>query len=86
MPTTGGSYFHSNRPEIAVAARLRNIEHRTMLARLYMDTVMTNETEQMKEFLMIAIEQLSEQEYSQLLSTLAQRIYADITDQESDLE
>ena len=57
-----------------------------MPGRLYMDTVMTNETEQMKEFLMIAIEQLSEQEYSQLLSTLAQRIYADITDQESDLE
>ena len=54
MPTTGGSYFHSNRPEIAVAARLRNIEHRTMLARLYMDAVMTND--QMKELLIIASE------------------------------
>ena len=51
-----------------------------MLARLYRDAVMTND--QMKELLIIASERLSEEQYSQFLSTLAQRIYAD---QEGDL-
>ena len=48
-----------------------------MLARLYMDAVMTNESEQMKELLIIASERLSEEQYSLFLSALAQRIYAD---------
>jgi hypothetical protein len=50
------------------------IQYQTKLTRLYMDAVMTNEAEQMKELLIIASERLSEQQYSQLLSTLAQRI------------
>ena len=68
-----------------VADRIRTIQHRTMLARIYMDTVMSNEAAQMKELLIIASERLSEQQYSQFLSKLAQRLYAEITDHESDL-
>ena len=48
-----------------------------MPGRLYMDTVMTNEAEQMKELLIIASERLSEEQYSLFLSALAQRTYAD---------
>ncbi len=46
---------------------------------------MTNDAQEMKEFLMLACERLSERQYSELLSRLAQIIYADITDQEPDL-
>ena len=42
MPATGGSYFHCNRPEIPVAARIRTIQHRTMLTRLYVEALLAD--------------------------------------------